>query len=149
MAELPPRTLPLELRRTHKETGMKKLLSLLFVSALFVCGVVSAQYPTAAQQNPTPPQQMLADKHMAGSNNCVMCHETTPAPGAVVTTEKCNSCHGSLEAVSAINRAKPDAQFPNPHVNHSIGLNCNECHMAHQASQNMCARCHNFQYQMP
>ena len=42
-----------------------------------------------------------------------------------------------------------NAQSPDPHVNHSLGLNCVECHKGHEQSVNMCSRCHLFEYKVP
>lgn len=92
----------------------------------------------------------LADRHASKSVDCVSCHDTkTPAEGATVSTQKCSGCHGSLQDISAQIQKRSNAQSPDPHVNHSLGLNCNECHRGHQPSVNMCNRCHVFQYNVP
>ncbi len=92
----------------------------------------------------------VADLHAKASLNCASCHDSSsPKAGATVSTEKCSSCHGSLTAISEQAKKKGTAQKPDPHVNHSIGLNCDECHKGHQESVNMCNRCHIFEYKMP
>ncbi len=92
----------------------------------------------------------LAERHVAKGVSCEACHGTkTPAEGAEVSTEKCSSCHGTLKQISEKIHQKGKAQSPDPHMNHSIGLNCNECHRGHEASVNMCNRCHVFKYNVP
>ena len=92
----------------------------------------------------------LADRHAARSVDCAACHAVkTPAEGAEVDTQKCLACHVSLNAVSEKIHARGNAQSPDPHVNHSLGLNCVECHKGHEQSVNMCSRCHLFEYKVP
>ena len=92
----------------------------------------------------------LADRHAARSVDCAACHAVkTPAEGAEVDTQKCLACHVSLNAVSEKIHARDNAQSPDPHVNHSLGLNCVECHKGHEQSVNMCSRCHLFEYKVP
>ena len=69
--------------------------------------------------------------------------------GSTVETKQCLGCHGSLKAISEKIHQRGKAQSPDPHVNHSLGLNCNECHRGHQKSVNMCSRCHIFEYKVP
>ena len=88
----------------------------------------------------------LADRHAARSVDCAV---KTPAEGAEVDTQKCLACHVSLNAVSEKIHARGNAQSPDPHVNHSLGLNCVECHKGHEQSVNMCSRCHLFEYKVP
>ena len=86
----------------------------------------------------------------ARSVDCAACHEVkAPAEGAEVDTQKCLACHVSLKAVSEKIHARGNAQSPDPHVNHSLGLNCVECHKGHEQSVNMCSRCHLFEYKVP
>ena len=102
---------------------------------------------SAAQAAPaTSTTHFLADRHVERGVACESCHGVkTPKPGAVVETAKCNACHQSLDEV-AKRTSKLD---PNPHYNHLVGLNCTECHRGHQKSVNMCASCHNIQYNVP
>lgn len=120
---------------------MFELKNLLFVGLYTALGAVSM----SAQAS-----EYLADRHGAKSMECVACHDTAkPAEGATVSTQKCTSCHGSLADISAQIQKRGNAQTPDPHVNHSLGLNCNECHRGHQPSVNVCQRCHVFEYKVP
>ena len=90
----------------------------------------------------------LANRHVARGTNCVACHNTkTPKAGATVDTAKCASCHGSLDKVAQ--RTKAKKLDPDPHYNHLVGLNCNECHKGHQKSVNLCSQCHNLEFKVP
>lgn len=92
-------------------------------------------------------EPMLADKHIAKGQNCAACHGAqTPAAGAQVSTQQCLQCHKSLEAVDQSMKAKGVSVVPNPHVNHQIGLNCNECHQGHKPATNSCSDCHTFTF---
>lgn len=93
---------------------------------------------------------MVFGRLAARSVDCAACHAVkTPAEGAEVDTQKCLACHVSLNAVSEKIHARGNAQSPDPHVNHSLGLNCVECHKGHEQSVNMCSRCHLFEYKVP
>lgn len=117
--------------------AMKKLF---FVGLCSIFGAVALNAQAAN----------LADRHASKSLTCVSCHDTaTPKEGATVSTAKCSSCHGTLQEISDKIHKRGNAQSPDPHVNHSLGLNCNECHRGHQPSVNMCNRCHVFEYKVP
>ena len=93
---------------------------------------------------------MVFGRLAARTVDCAACHAVkTPAEGAEVDTQKCLACHVSLNAVSEKIHARDNAQSPDPHVNHSLGLNCVECHKGHEQSVNMCSRCHLFEYKVP
>lgn len=87
----------------------------------------------------------LADRHGQRNVDCVACHQEAPKAGAKVANGQCLQCHKSADEV-AKRTAKMD---PNPHYNHLVGLRCQECHRGHQKSVNMCASCHNLQWQVP
>lgn len=90
----------------------------------------------------------LADRHGTRGVTCESCHGTkAPQPGAKVETAKCNTCHGSLDKVAELTKAKK--LDPDPHYNHLVGLDCNECHKGHQPSVNMCSNCHNIKFKVP
>lgn len=89
----------------------------------------------------------LADQHVSKGYNCAACHgKDTPKSGAQVTTGKCLECHQSLEAVNNVMIKKGQQVVPNPHINHQIGLNCNECHQGHKTQTNSCSECHTFTF---
>ena len=92
----------------------------------------------------------LADRHATRGVACATCHGVAaPKAGSTVETKQCLGCHGSRKAISEKIHQRGKAQSPDPHVNHSLGLNCNECHRGHQKSVNMCSRCHIFEYKVP
>lgn len=93
-------------------------------------------------------QPMLADRHVARGMDCVSCHKVkTPKPGATVDKQQCIGCHGSLEDIAK--REKDKKLDPNPHYNHLVDLNCNECHKGHQKPVNMCNDCHQIPFKVP
>lgn len=90
----------------------------------------------------------LADRHVTKNINCTACHESqTPAPGAQVTSGKCIQCHGTLENIAV--KTKNKKLDPDPHYNHLVNTDCQECHKGHGQSTNVCANCHNLQYKVP
>lgn len=114
---------------------MTKYLPILLAS-LFIASFSFAQ------------DKFLADKHMAKNVNCQACHLTqAPKPGVEVSSSTCIKCHGTLEQLGK--KSKSDSGMPDPHYNHLVNTNCNECHRGHTPSQNVCSNCHNLNYQVP
>jgi len=78
---------------------------------------------------------------------CTFCHEThgtkleEPEP---LTTEKCLSCHGSFQEMAA--RTASMHFGYNPHDSHYKELDCYVCHYMHSKSENFCAECHEFKF---
>lgn len=88
----------------------------------------------------------LADRHVARGAPCESCHGVkAPTPGAKVPSAACTTCHGSLDKVAERTKAK----VPNPHYNHLIGTDCQECHKGHAQSVNLCGSCHNLDWKVP
>lgn len=109
------------------------------LSALLAAGVLALSGTAQAAD-------FLADRHVARGVECKTCHLTaTPQPGAKVKSQTCNGCHVSLDKVAE--RTKD--MTPNPHYNHLIGTDCQECHKGHQQSQNLCANCHALEWKVP
>ena len=109
-----------------------------FLLAGLIAGVFAASSVSAAD--------FLADRHVQRGVKCEQCHGTAaPAKGAKVTTEQCSACHGSLDKVAEQTK---DVK-PNPHYNHLVGLQCNECHRGHAEGVYMCENCHNFKAKVP
>ncbi len=112
---------------------MKKLITLILLGFSFSVMAADAQF--------------LADQHIAKGQNCTACHgDKAPAKGATVGTATCIQCHQSLESVDKSMKAKGYQVVPNPHVNHQIGLNCDECHRGHGKMTNSCSDCHVFTF---
>lgn len=113
---------------------LKKLILLL--------GSLLITLPAIAQDS------FLADKHMTKNVNCTACHETqSPLPGSQVASGKCVQCHGTLEKIAASTKDKK--LDPDPHYNHLVNTDCQECHKGHGPGTNVCANCHNLQYKVP
>lgn len=88
----------------------------------------------------------LADRHGARGTACVSCHGVdAPQPGAVVNSQACGTCHGGLDKVAELTKDN----VPNPHYNHLINTDCQECHKGHVKSVNLCADCHNLEWKVP
>lgn len=117
---------------------MRKMIAALLTGAMlsvFAIGSASAS-------------EFLADRHAARGVKCAACHTTSaPKAGAAVDMAKCTACHGSLDQVAKKTKAK--GLDPDPHYNHLVGLDCNECHKGHKASVNMCGTCHNLKFKVP
>ena len=114
---------------------MRKNLVLLLGSLLIAL-------PAMAQDS------FLADRHVTKSVNCTACHETqAPKQGAEVSSGKCVQYHGTLENIAA--KTKDKKLDPDPHYNHLVNTDCQECHRGHGQSTNVCANCHNLKYKVP
>lgn len=88
----------------------------------------------------------LADRHGARNIACETCHTVkTPATGAKVDSKACISCHGDLDKMAERTKTK----VPNPHYNHLIGTDCQECHKGHTPSVNLCGSCHFLEWKVP
>lgn len=86
--------------------------------------------------------------HAKISLECIHCHEgqgNDPIKFTSVDDEKCQECHGDKRKV-ANRTAYMNTLFSNPHDSiHSESyqkLPCNDCHHAHEESENTCANCH-------
>lgn len=87
----------------------------------------------------------LGDRHVKEFGlECSGCHGEKP-PAKAVATEKCVTCHGSLEDIGENTELK---DLPNPHINHN-DLYCEDCHKGHKPPENYCNGCHDFNYRIP
>lgn len=85
--------------------------------------------------------------HQLAGVGCVDCHGKTDKP-VPVEMDKCLTCHKSGDKVAALTaKLKPQ----NPHLSAHYGseLDCNLCHHQHQKSENYCAECHAWKFQVP
>lgn len=79
---------------------------------------------------------------------CIHCHEGQGSDAKnfkPVEDEQCFSCHGDKRKVA--NRTSyMNVLYSNPHDSihdeASMSFSCNECHQAHEESQNQCLNCH-------
>jgi hypothetical protein len=86
-------------------------------------------------------------QHLLSGVTCADCHGQTGKPEPV-EMEQCLSCHGSGDKVAKLTaKVKPQ----NPHVSAHYGteLDCNLCHQQHRKSEDYCAECHDYHFQVP
>lgn len=86
--------------------------------------------------------------HEKISLKCIHCHEgqgDEPMKFTYVDDEKCYECHGDERKIAQRTSYK-NALFSNPHdsmhKNSNEKIHCNDCHHAHEPSENSCAECH-------
>jgi DNA-directed RNA polymerase subunit RPC12/RpoP len=88
--------------------------------------------------------------HAKKNVTCKGCHgNTIPISEATIENDRCLSCHGGLEQLTA--KTSP-LEFPdrNPHKSHLGEINCTVCHHAHRESEVYCLGCHKtFQMKIP
>lgn len=85
--------------------------------------------------------------HMLNGITCEACHGVTASPGPL-STEQCLACHGSLEELAT---RTADVRPHNPHStpHGPTFAACDLCHKQHSRSENFCAQCHDFEYNVP
>lgn len=116
---------------------MKSLLAL----AAAVLAVVAALPPAAEAA------ELGADRHAEAGVKCEACHGADKANLKTPDFATCTGCHKVDALVEKTKGVKPT----NPHVSPHYGteLDCTNCHVMHDASQDFCAQCHNFQFRVP
>lgn len=114
--------------------SLRKLAAVAFAVALAL--------PLAAQA-----AEFGADRHAKLGVKCETCHGTDKANPKTPDFATCTGCHKVDALVEKTKGVKPT----NPHVSPHYGteLDCTNCHMMHSESQDFCAQCHNFKYQVP
>lgn len=71
--------------------------------------------------------------------------------------EKCLSCHahGSYEQIAwittdlGVTDDQAGGTFANPHQAHFAKLECHVCHRMHERSEDFCAECHKYDWDVP
>ncbi|TKB46205.1 cytochrome c3 [Ferrimonas sediminicola] len=81
--------------------------------------------------------------HQEAGLNCKSCHQS--APFEPVGMEQCLNCHALPEQKSDYHGA-PD-KHDSPH--YGVKLECENCHFEHEESENYCANCHDFEFNVP
>jgi len=89
-------------------------------------------------------QSLLGDRHKALGVACEGCHAQS-APTGPAPANACVGCHGDIDKVAQ----QTQALQPNPHESHEGDIPCGECHHAHRASEDYCAKCHQFGFKVP
>lgn len=102
--------------------------------------IVAISVAMAGESKPfiSDQQPFTADLHKSAGVTCVDCHGE--GKKQAVDTDQCLECHKSFEKIAA----KTADMKPNPHDNHLArsSAECNQCHHAHKANENVCVRCH-------
>lgn len=75
---------------------------------------------------------------------CTTCHATKDE---MPTTDTCIKCHPKDKLVASTKNVKPTNPHTSPHYN--ADLDCVNCHVGHEPSENYCAQCHNFDFKVP
>ena len=115
---------------------MKQLLSMSFV--LFSLGAFGISTASA--------DEFLADRHAKLGFKCETCHagQATPSEPPM---EACTGCHQIEALVEKTKNVKPTNPHTSPHYGKE--LDCTNCHLMHQESENFCNQCHEFKFQVP
>jgi hypothetical protein len=112
---------------------------------------------------------LLAHAHAEAGVECKDCHVTTPMDAAgeafsYVTgsyedplkerkfpMEECFVCHehGSYEEIIEMTSDLEEEVGANPHDSHYGEMECYLCHKMHRPSEDYCAECHSFEWQVP
>lgn len=91
----------------------------------------------------------LDHSHALAGVGCASCHGNDDAATmSEPATQVCQACHGSLDDLAA---ATADVMPTNPHSSpHGAPYTeCSLCHMQHEPSQDFCASCHDFEFDLP
>lgn len=90
----------------------------------------------------------LDHRHGLAGVSCAACHDGNDTAMQEPPMETCQVCHGSLDDLAALTA---DVMPTNPHSSpHGAPFaECSLCHMQHQPSQNFCADCHDFEFNLP
>lgn len=92
--------------------------------------------PAYSQAHPAETKKPIADVHKDKGLACTDCHgEGQKKP---VSKAKCQECHGSYKELAEATKNLE----PNPHYNHTIDLDCKNCHLGHKPMQIYCQNCH-------
>lgn len=86
--------------------------------------------------------------HGLSGVGCTSCHVGEETAMTEPPMEVCQACHGTLEELAA---ATAHVQPTNPHMSpHGAPYAvCSLCHMQHEPSENFCASCHDFEFDLP
>jgi hypothetical protein len=88
----------------------------------------------------------LSHVHQLSGATCAQCHEDPKNPEPVAKI-KCMSCHDMEKVAAATAGVKPTNPHTSPHYGKKS--DCNICHHQHEASENYCSQCHQFNFKLP
>lgn len=89
-------------------------------------------------------EKFLADRHVAAGVKCESCHGPDKKNPAEPTIQTCETCHPTKALVEKTKDVKPRNPHTSPHYQDK--LECTNCHHGHEASENFCAQCHSFKF---
>lgn len=87
----------------------------------------------------------LSHFHLLAGVSCEDCHDKT-ASAQSPKTKVCLQCHGTFHEIAD----RTNDMDPNPHSSHlGSELDCHLCHRLHKKSENLCKRCHEYEWNIP
>ncbi len=111
---------------------MKKSLSLL-ISAMLLCPISSFAGG-------------FADVHTQKGVPCEACHVNKDKP-QTPAIDQCTACHELGALVKKTEKTSPRNPHVSPH--YKDRLDCVNCHVGHEPSENYCDSCHTFKFKVP
>lgn len=88
----------------------------------------------------------LAHVHLLSGVGCAKCHADLKDP-APTASKECLKCHDMDKVAAATAEMKPSNPHDSPHYGKTS--DCNLCHHQHEKSENYCAQCHSYKYNVP
>lgn len=116
-------------------------------ASAFAAASAAAAALLLALSSPSFAGEKLADQHVESGLKCESCHGPDMKNPQTPSTAVCTGCHN----VDALVEKTKDVKPANPHQSPHYGkeLDCTNCHLMHQASENFCNQCHEFGYKVP
>ncbi len=89
----------------------------------------------------------IAGRHAAAGVACAVCHGPDKKNLQEPATETCTQCHNTKALVKKTSKVKPQNPHTSPHYQDQ--LDCTNCHHGHEAGENFCNQCHQFDFKVP
>ena len=123
----------------HKTTKENAMRAKLFISFLACIGTFWSL--------PASADDFLADRHGKIGIKCEQCHGIDAKNPEMPTIDTCIKCHPTNTLVDKTKDVKPKNPHTSPHYQDK--LDCVNCHLGHEKSEDFCAQCHNFGFKVP
>jgi hypothetical protein len=88
----------------------------------------------------------LSHLHQLAGTTCAKCHADVKNPEPVPAAA-CLQCHDMDKVAETTAKVKPSNPHDSPHYGKKS--DCNLCHHQHEKSENYCAQCHSFPFNVP
>ena len=88
----------------------------------------------------------MAESHTVKNIPCEACHVSKEKMETPTITQ-CQQCHNLDVLVKQTESVKPRNPHFSPHYQNK--LECSNCHIGHEPSENFCGQCHNFDFKVP